>query len=904
VLDEMLDRARRGTSAVLVMRGKPGIGKTALLRYCARQASGFRVAEIAGVESELEMPYAALHQLCEPMLDRLNVLPEPQQQALRIAFGAATGSPPDRFVVGIAVLGLLAEVGAERPLVCLVDDAQWVDEPTRQVLGFVGRRLGAEPVLLVFAVREGGYEHLLPALPDVSIAGLPDEDARELLTAAVPGHLDDQVRDRIVAETRGNPLQLLELSRTLDPAELAGGFSELRTGRAPAAMDEHYVRRIRALAEPTRKLLLLAAADPTGDATRLWRAANSVGISSDAATAAETEQLLEIGSRVRFSHPLVRSAAYAVGTREDRNAAHRALAAATDVQDSDRRIWHLAAAATGPDEDLARELVQMAVSAQSRAGLAAAAAFLERAATLTPDSALRTDRALDAIEAHLQAGELSGARGLLARTAATATSDLHLARLEQLSGQLEAAATPGREAPVKLLQAAKRLETLDLRRAWDTYLQAYWAAILAGRFAAPGGDIRAVAAAVRAAPRTANPLPVDLILEGLAILEAGDRTAAGTPLRFGLDRVQADRAPAGDWVRWARTATTAAFVLWDVDAWQGLSARQVELARASGALTTLVTALNFQVGLTAIRGELAAAAELVAELDAVKEATDIQVAPFGAHMLAAYQGRRSADLMSHSAAGGELYERGNGYALQLAAWAAVVLYNGLGRYPEALATASALADEHIFLTPIALAELIEAATRMGHMDVAREAQQRLAPMIPADSSWAAGIAARSRALVSDGATAESCYIESIDCFARTPLRPDLGRSHLLYGEWLRRLGRPTDARQQLSTAYDIFNDMGAEAFAERARRELLATGARAPKRRSGDQARHELTTQEELIARLARDGRTNAEIGTELFLSMRTVEWHLRKVFAKLGITSRRELRDVLPPRTRFPATD
>ena len=486
----MLDRIRDGESAVLVLRGAAGIGKTALMHYCARQASGCRVAQIAGVESELEMPFAALQQLCAPMLGDLTSLPTPQQQALRVAFGLAAGNPPDRFMVGLAALGLVAEVAAKRPLVCLIDDAQWLDEASGQILAFVGRRLLAEPILLLLSVRETDDERLFPVLPTLTLEGLIEEDARALLRAAVPGHLDQKVRDRIVAETGGNPLALLELPRGMSPAELAGGFGVPRRDSVPGHIEKHYARRVRALAEPTQRLILLAAADPTGDATLLWAAAQTLGVPRGAAIAAESEQLLEIGTRVRFRHPLVRSAVYAAAAPEDRRAAHLALADATDAQvDPQRRVWHLAAAAAGPDEAVASALERTAGTVQARAGLASAAAFLQRALELTADPARRPERALSAAQAHLHAGAFDAARGLLAEAAGIAIDDLQRARAEQLTGQVEAAARPSGEAPLRLLQAARRLESLDVRLARETYLQAFWAAVLAGRLAAPGGDL-------------------------------------------------------------------------------------------------------------------------------------------------------------------------------------------------------------------------------------------------------------------------------------------------------------------------------------------------------------------------------------------------------------------------------
>ena len=459
---------------MLVIRGEAGIGKTALMRYCARQASGCRLVQVDGVEFEMELPLAALHQLCGPMLSGLAALPEPQQRALRAAFGLAAEPAPDRFVLGLAVLSLLAENAAERPLVCLIDDAQWLDEASSQVLGFVGRRLLAESVLLLFAVREAADERMFPGLPALTVEGLADEDARALLTAAIPGHLDERVRDRIVAETGGNPLGLLELAAGMSEAELAGGFAGPPAASLPGRLQDHYLQRVRALPEPTQRLMLLAAADPTGDATLLWRAAPTLGLGRDAAAAADADQLLQIGSHVRFRHPLVRSAAYTAGSPEDRRAAHLTLAEATDAQaDPERRVWHLAAAATRPDEEVAAALEQAAVKTQARAGLAAAAAFLQRSLALTAEPARRTERALAAALANLHAGAFDTALGLLAQAEADAVDDLQRARVEQLRGQVEWASVAGREAPVLLLRAARRLESLDVGLARETYLYAW-----------------------------------------------------------------------------------------------------------------------------------------------------------------------------------------------------------------------------------------------------------------------------------------------------------------------------------------------------------------------------------------------------------------------------------------------
>ena len=902
MLDDMLEGVRDGRGAVLVMRGEAGIGKTALMRYCARQASGCCVAQIAGVESELQMPFAALHRLCDPLLGDLDALPEPQQQALRVAFGMAAGNIPDRFVVGLAVLGLLAEVDAERPLVWLVDDAQWLDEPTRQVLGFVGRRLQSESVLLLFGVRETGGEQLLRTQPTLTIEGLVEEDAQALLMAALPGRLDEQVLDRIVAETRGNPLRLLELSRRMSRAELAGGFGMPCTTIAPGQLEEHYSRRIRALPEPTQRLLLLAAADSTGDATLLWRASQTLGVPRSAAVAGESERLLDIGCRVRFGHPLVRSAAYASGTADDRRAAHLALAEATDPDvHSESRVWHRAAAATGPDEAVATELERTAGTAQARAGLAAAAAFLERSVQLTAEPERRVGRTLAAAHAHLHAGAFDAALGLLAEARALATDDVQRGRIEQLTGQVRYASDPGPELPVLLVQAARTLAPLDVTRARETYLDAWMASAAAGPHARHGGLLPEVSRAARSAPPACDSAaPCDLFLDGLATVVTEGRAAGAPSLRRALDAFLSEETSDSDLLQWGHVATHAACMLWDWRSWEILSSRRVELARVCGALAPLSIALNGRGAYAAWCGDFDAASSLAAEHDAVNEAAGIGWFSAGALLQAAYQGRQDAlPLMSASAA--RCARHGLGRGAQFATWTTAILFNGHGRYAEAMAAAELAAYEMEMPngTGWALSELVEAAVRNRQPAIAHDAMQRLAQQTVAGSDWALGIEARSRALVTEAREAEHWYLEAVQRLGRTPFRTELARAHLLYGEWLRRERRRVDARAQLAAAHDMFAAMGAEAFAERARRELLATGEKVCKRDGNAQTRTDLTPQEEHIARLARDGRSNAEIGAELFLSVRTVEWHLRKVFMKLGVRSRKDLKHALRSRGR-----
>jgi DNA-binding CsgD family transcriptional regulator len=893
-----LENVRGGESGALVIRGAPGVGKTALLRYAARQASGFRVAQIAGVESEMELPYAALHLLCAPMLGQLDALPDPQAAALRVAFGLASGDAPDRFLVALATLSLLAQRAEDRPLLCFVDDAQWLDGASGQVLGFVARRLQAESVAIVFAVRELADDRPFAGLPELILAGLAPDDARALLATVVPGRLDERVGDRIVAETRGNPLALLELPRGMSAAELAGGFAMLDSGDLRGHLEDHYSRRLDALPEATRRLMLLAAADPVGDASLVWRAAQLLGIDLEAAAPAARDQLLDIGADVRFRHPLVRSAVYRASAASERRAAHGALAAATDPgTDPDRRAWHRAQATSVPDEQVAAELERSAGRAQARGGLAAAAAFLARAAELTVDPARRADRMLAAAQFHLQAGSFDDALGLLAAAQSAPMDDFGHARVDLLRG-LIAAATNLSTAPLELLKAAKRLEPLAVELARQTYLDAWGAALFAGRLAGPGGSVVEVSLAARAAARPgSSPGPSDLLLDGLAALVTEGRVAATPMLQPAVRLFRDDEVSAEQWLRWGVLASSAAVTLWDFESWEAVSTRQIEVARAAGALTPLSVALNGQAMIATWRGGLEEAAALSAEDDALKEATGVQISPYGAMLLAAYEGRMPDASVLADVTIKDAIARGEGLGVQLAHWTIAVLQNGLGQYEDALEAAEQASDERgLFISTWALAELIEAAVRCGRTERAADALARLtAATSIGDADWARATQARARALLAEGDVADALYREAIERLGRTPLRAELARAHLLYGEWLRRENRRVDGREHLRAAYDIFAAMGAEGFADRARHELLATGEQVRKRR--DDTRDDLTPQEEHIARLARDGRTNPEIGAELYISARTVEWHLRKVFTKLGITSRRGLHDALPSR-------
>ncbi len=765
VLDAMLEDVRSGQSAVLVIRGEAGVGKTALLRHAAERAAGFRVAPIGGVEAEMELPFAGLHQLCAPMLAHLGAIPPPQQAAMRVAFGLAAGPAPDRFLVALAALSLLCEVAEEGPLLCIVDDAQWLDGASGQVLGFVARRLLAESVGMVFAVREPSGERALVGLPELLVRGLQDDDARALLETVIAGRLDEGVRDRLVFEARGNPLALLELPRGMSAADLAGGFALPDAGALPTHIEAQYVRRLRGLPEATQRLMLLAAADPVGDATLFWRAAQALGIERAAAAPAATDRLLEIGSRVRFRHPLVRSAVYRNSAASDRHAAHRALAAATDPEaDPDRRAWHRAHAAAAPDEDVAGELVHRASRAQRRGGIAAAAAFLERAVALTPDPGERAVRALAAARAKFAAGDLASAEGLLATAAAGPLDDVGCAQVQHVSAQIAFAMRRGRDALPLLLVAARRLEPLDSELAAETYLEALIAAMYAGPLA-NAGDPAAIAAAARAAPAGAKPAPAGrLLLLGLATRLIDGYAAAAPALAEAL-RMHQREEPRLDWPSVAYLI--AAQDLWDDRAWFELASRQAELARSTGTLSLLPWALDYLAGNHIQAGELSVAAGLLTEalgLDAGIRPEGLSFIPL---LLAAWRGREPAALELVEVITRAADARGEGCAIAVAGYATAVLYNGLGRYEAALAAAqSAIAPDDIVTSSWALQELVEAAARTGRLDVARAAVERLAARTGASGTdWARGTEARARALVADGAPQRTTTAGRSSCSA-------------------------------------------------------------------------------------------------------------------------------------------
>ena len=894
MLDRLIEAVRGGESGALVVRGEPGVGKTALLEYLVERASGCRVVRAAGVQSEMELAFAGLHQLLAPMLDRLERLPGPQGDALRMAFGVGPGSAPDRFFVALAVLSLLSDVAEERPLVCLVDDAQWLDRASAQALAFVARRLEAESVGLVFAARAPSDD--LAGLPELVVEGLGEGDAGALLDSVLAGPLDERVRERIVTETRGNPLALLELPRGLTPAELAGGFGLPDAVPLSRSIEESFRRRLDALPVETRRLLQLAAADPVGEPLLVWRAAERLSIGTEAATPAVEDGLIEFGARVRFRHPLVRSAAYRSGSLQERQEVHGALAEVTDPEiDPDRRAWHRAHAALGPDEQVAEELERSAGRAQVRGGLAAAAAFLERAAMLTPEPARRAQRLLAAARAKRDAGAPDEALGLLVTVEAGPLDTLRTAEVEQLRGQIALDQQRSGDAARLLLDAAGRLEALNADLARETYLEALVAA-MADQFDSPRGVREAAEAARTAPPGPEPPRVVDVVLDAFALQFTGRHAAAVPRLTQALELLLApgvgtDEARRWLWLTGGRAGNMVAVELWDAESWHALATRQVQFARDTGALVQLQYGLSLLAITHLLAGELTTAAQMIEEDRLIAEATGNPPVAYAELVVAAWRGREApaSELIEAT-----LQEPRARALFNLADYASAVLYNGLGRHDAARdAARRAFERDHVGQGALLVPELAEAASRVGDTALVRTALEWMSKRTRMTASeWALGIETRVRALLSEGETADGLYRESIDRLGRTRVRVELARAHLLYGEWLRRERRRTEAREQLRSAHEMFDAMGIEAFAERARRELAATGETARKR--SVETRDELTPQEAQIARLARDGLSNPEIGTRLFISRRTVEYHLHKVFAKLDISSRNQLHRAL----------
>lgn len=907
LLVDLLGGLRRGESAVRVIRGEAGIGKSVLLDYVAAHASRVTVTRTRGIEADIELAYAGLHQLCLPFQTEIDALPVAQRDAMRVAFGLANGEPADRFLVGLAVLTLLTRASETRPVLVLVDDAQWLDRVSLLTLEFVARRLLAEAVALVFAVRdphEDGGAPVLTDLPELRIGGLDAHAAGELLEATVGGRLEARVRDRLIAETRGNPLALLELCRGRSAAELAYGPTAVAANRmdsAPSLIEQDFAARIELLPAATRTLLLIAAAEPVGDARLLQDAAAKLNVPPDSA-AAEAAGLVEVGEYLRFRHPLVRSAVYRRADPDDRRAVHRALAAVTDPDlDPDRRAWHAAQAADGPDEDVAAGLDRAAGRARQRGGMAAEAVLLERATTLTPDPRQRGRRAVATAEAHFSAASPDRATEMASLADLCPLDPLDRARLARLRARILFARSRSDEASALLLDAAAQFAAAGSPLARETYLEAISATVFAGRVHGPTGA-RAAAIAARASSTPPSPsAAADLLLNGVATLLAEGQQTGVPELRRAFEPFAHEELSSREaTLRWLLLAPVAleSFIHygWDLSAWDRLATRAVRLARDIGALGVLPPALVYLGGVHIHYGDFATATRMIEEADAIAVATGQTPHAYAALVLAAWRGEEHAaagpiiDAKARAASHGEVS------LLGVTGYIQGVLFNGLARYDEALTAARSGIDHDGFnFTGLSLVEHVEAATRCGELEQAKTSLARLVELTgAADTGWARGVSARSRALLADGDEADALYRTAIDELSRDRIVVEVARAHLLYGEWLRRTRRRTLAHEQLRTAHEMFAGMGATAFAERARRELMAAGEQV--RTHTTMRASVLTPQEAQIAALAAAGMTNPQIGAELFLSPHTVEWHLRKVFAKLGISSRRKLPAVLAP--------
>ena len=887
VLDELLVDVGSGRSRALVVRGEPGIGKTALLDDFCSRARDVVLIRSAANEAESALAFAGLHHLCSQLApEKLDPLPEPQRAAIRVALGQSARETPGPLLLGTGLLNYLADIAAERPVIAVIDDAQWLDGSTAQTLGFVARRLDAEAVGLIFAAREQ-VKHLR-GLPELVLSGLAPADAQALLATALLMPVEERVRERFIAETMGNPLAIVELCHALPELE---EIPQPRDSRGLwAQLEESFERRLDTLSPSARQLALVAAAESLGDPVVVWRAADLLRIPRSSADELESTGLVGIGVRVVFRHPLVRSAIYRQAQPAARRLAHEAIAEGLHAG-SEYRVWHRALAAAGPAEEIAAELERSAGRATRRGGLGAAAAFLERAVLLSEDVESRGRRALVAAEAQLDAGQPSRAEEQISIAKLASQSDLDVGQREVLEARLASMRGRGRDAPTLLLTAAMRLDALGGSSTRDVYHRAMIAAIFAGRLSS-GAGVADVAEAARSAPMRGPPTLRDRYMRSIASLVVEGHAAAAPLARELVADLRAGEFSTPDDAALLAMSIQLATILWDDEAWNDLASRGLKLARKLGCLDVLPIALCNQASTHVWQGEFMAASALVQQIRALSDATGVPELATPAMSVSVYGSPESAFTLI-GAARQAAADGGQGLIVTFSQITEAILCNSLGRYEDALrAAASAYADPFLY-NPYLLGEFLEAAARSGHPEQAAEARADLsARAAVAKTEWVRGIEARSEALFSEGVHAENLYRASIDHLQRTSMRVQVARGHLLYGEWLRREGRRVDARQRLRVACDMFGAMGALAFSERATRELAATGETVRKRTDRYATADELTVRERQIARLAAAGLSNREIGEQLFISHRTVGYHLAKVFTKLGVNNRALIRE------------
>jgi DNA-binding CsgD family transcriptional regulator/predicted negative regulator of RcsB-dependent stress response len=898
-LAKLVAQARDGHGAALVICGDAGMGKTALLDDLVASSGDVRVIRLRGAESELELPFGSLQQLCAPLHQFMERLPAPQHNALQVALGVRVGEAPDALLLGLSLLTLLGEAAGDRTTVCIVDDAQWVDSASLHMLTICARRIVVDPLVMVFATRDLATVRQLAGLPELPLRGLSATDSRALLAATLPGRVDEQVLRTILAEAGGNPLALLEIPKALSPHELAGGYGIAHATLPANAIERSFLRQIREIPAATRTLLLVAACEPTGSPDWLWAAADRLGVQPDAMIPAEAAGLVDIFSGIRFRHPLIRAEIYRNARAVERRQAHGALAEViTDESSADHRAWHQAHAAAGPDENVASALELASERARARGGIAASAAFIEHAVNLSIDVGLRARRALSAAQAKIDAGSMESAEHLLSVASDSSDDELVRATAESLRARLAFASNRGNDAPALLLAAAKRLTDTDARRSRETYLEALMAAALVGRFSSgPQNTASQIAAVVRRhAPSAPQPgRATDDLLDGLITRFREGHGAAAPQLQSGVAKFLAEDAAGLAEPRWHEITYMVCLDLFDQDSYNHLVDRQLRALRATGALSVMPPALVTAAGLSVTGGNFSRADLLLDEAATIVSATTgnpLPDTPIHCY-LAAYRGQedRCREHVEHKLRIGQ--QVGHGFESATALYAFAILHIGQGQFTQALDAASrGVAYDDLGINGYLLVEQIEAAVRCGNSAAAADALELLTARTEVcPTETAAGIAARSAALVCADDSADALYRQALAHLQRSPALVYLARTHLVYGEWLRRIKRRAEAREQLRTAHEMFTQMGADGFARRARRELTATGEKVISRQP--RVAGALTTQETQIAVLVRDGYTNNEIAGQLFLSPRTVEWHLGHVFTKLGISSRRSLRRI-----------